>query len=139
MTNSILCDKPAGVARQRYNRRVFWLTGAYAVLVIGLALLLKAAHPPVWVRYLMGLASAAPAVGTIVALGAYLAEEPDEFRRKLLAEAMLWGTGATMVVTTVWGFVEMFAEAPHLMLALIFPFFSVAMGAAQAILTRRYR
>lgn len=135
----ILCADNTGVARRRYNRRIFWLTGLYAVLVIGWALVMKATHPPAAVRYLMALVSSAPAVGTIVALGLYLAEEPDEFRRKLLAEAMLWGVGVIMVLTTVWGFVEMFADGPHLLLALIFPIFMVAQAIAYALLQRRYR
>jgi hypothetical protein len=135
----LICNTPAGAARRRYNRRVFWLTGLYAVLVIGWALVMKATHPPAPVRYLMAVVSAGPAVGTIVALGLYLAEEADEFRRRLLAEAMLWGLGLVMVLTTVWGFVEMFADGPRLLLVLIFPIFSVAMGVAQALLHRRYR
>lgn len=140
MADEILsCDRPAGAARRRYNRRVFWLTGLYAVLVLGWALVMKATHPPLLVRYVMALVSAAPAVGTIVALGLYLAEEADEFRRRLLAEAMLWAVGAVMVLTTVWGFVEMFADGPHLLLALIFPIFSMAQGIAYALLQRRYR
>jgi hypothetical protein len=135
----LLCGDNSRVARRRYNRRVIWLTALYAVLVIGWALTMKATHPPAPVRYVMALVSAAPAVGTIIALGLYLAEEPDEFRRKLLAEAMLWGVGAIMVLTTVWGFVEMFADGPHLLLALIFPIFMVAQAIAYAWLQRRYR
>lgn len=135
----LLCGDNTGVARRRYNRRVFWLTGLYAVLVIGWALVMKATHPPAVVRYVMALVSSAPAVGTIIALGLYLAEEPDEFRRRLLAEAMLWGVGVIMVLTTVWGFVEMFADGPHLLLALIFPIFMVAQAIAYALLQRRYR
>jgi hypothetical protein len=133
------CDETTGVARRRYNRRVFWLTGVYGVLVIGLALVLKATDPVQPIRYAMGLVSAVPAVATIVALGLYLAEEPDEFRRRLLVEAVVWAMGAVMLLTTVWGFVELFADAPHLLLALVFPIFSVAMAIAHHLLRRRYR
>jgi hypothetical protein len=136
---TLLCDETTGSARRRYNRRVLWLTALYGVLVIGFALILKATHPVTPIRYAMGLVSAAPAVGTIVALGVYLAEEPDEFRRRLLVEAVVWGMGVVMVLTTVWGFVEIFADAPRLLLALIFPIFSVAMAIAHHLLRRRYR
>lgn len=135
----ILCGDNTGVARRRYNRRIFWLTGLYAVMVIGWALVLKATHPPMPVRYVMAVVTAAPAVGTIIALAVYVAEEPDEFRRRLLVEGMLWGLGAVMVLTTVWGFVEMFADAPRLLLVLIFPIFMVAQAIAHALLHRRYR
>jgi hypothetical protein len=135
---SLLCDD-AGAARRRYNRRIMWLVAVYVLLVMSMAWVLRTTQPPTALRYLMAVASAAPAVGMIVALGAYLAEEADEFRRQLLVQAMLWAVGGTLTATTVWGFVEAFADAPRLMLALVFPIFCVIMGVAHHVLRQRYR
>jgi hypothetical protein len=140
MSEQILpCDEFSGLARRRYNRRVIGLTAAYAVLVIGMAVVLKATEPAPALRYVIALVAAAPAVGMIAALGAYIGEEPDEFRRSLLVQAMLWGLGFTLAATTVWGFAELFADAPRLLLALVFPIFMVAMSLAHHLLRRRYR
>ena len=43
-----------------------------------------------------------------------LREEGDEFVRNILVESMLWGVGLTLSIMTVWGFLEIYAEAPKL-------------------------
>jgi hypothetical protein len=68
-----------------------------------------------------------------------VATEPDEFARSLMVQSMLWGLGVTLSVTTVWGFMENFAAAPHLDLYLVFPLFMIAFGLAQPLVRARYR
>lgn len=61
----------------------------------------------------------------------------DEFQRKLFMEAVLWSTAATLALTTLWGCLETFTNAPHIPILAIFPIFIVIMGIARVTLFRR--
>ena len=47
-------------------------------------------------------------------LGRFLAAEKDEFQRNVLIQCLLGGIGGTLTTTTIWGYLEDFAHAPHL-------------------------
>jgi len=47
------------------------------------------------------------------ALGRYLVEEKDEFRRMLLVREILISTGITMTVVTIWGFLAEYRIVPY--------------------------
>jgi hypothetical protein len=80
-----------------------------------------------------------PIVGSLVATGAYLNEEKDEFQRNLYLQAILGGIAATLALTTVWGYLEDFAQAPHLRLAWVYPLFWIFVLAAFPVVWLRYR
>jgi hypothetical protein len=126
-------------ARRRFQLRFFVLMAAYFVLLFAVDFLLKSYSLPAPLKVVAALAPAAPMVGVIVALGVYLTEEADEFRRVQLVQAMLWGIGLTLAVTTVWGFLESFAGAPRLALTAVFPIFCLGMAAAHLLIRRWYR
>jgi len=69
----------------------------------------------------------------------YLAEEKDEFQRTVLVQSMLWGIGATLAVTSVWGLLENFVSVPHLDLFLVYPLFWAIVGMSAPVLKARYR
>ena len=125
-------------AMKRYNRRVWPLMAAYAV-VLAAAIWLFETHPITGpLKY---AAAAAPALllsANLVLLGVYLVEEADEFQRLLMAMAMLVAIGATLSFATVWGFLEGLAGAPHLALWWAYAFFAVVMGAARAVIGWRF-
>lgn len=126
-------------AMRRYQRRTFSLMAIYVVIVLSVALLMKHAIPPgVW-RYVAAIVPALPLLGVIAAIGLYLREETDEFRRNLYAQSMLWGLALVLVVTTVWGFLETLAGAPHIPAWWVFPIYCVAQDAARHLIARRYR
>jgi len=52
---------------------------------------------------------------------------------------MIWGIGATLSLTTAWGFLEVFKLVPHIELYLVFPLFCALTGVASGILKARYR
>jgi hypothetical protein len=89
-------------------------------------------------RYLIALLPSIPLAGVIALVAQAISTETDEFQRAIWAEAVLWGTGATMVATTVWGFLEM-AGAPHVPLYWVFPFLTGATLVAIVALRRRYQ
>jgi hypothetical protein len=78
-------------------------------------------------------------IGFIVNFGMYLAEEKDEFERTVLSQAMLWGVGATMIVTSFWGVMELFDKVRHLNPLYFVPLFCLFMSAARILIRRRYR
>ena len=78
---------------------------------------------------------------SLVIVARYLGEEKDEFRRDLQVQAMLCAMGATLAVTSVWGFLELFlANIPHFQLYLVFPMFWLFVGISAVLLMQlRYR
>ena len=89
--------------------------------------------------YLIALAPSVGVLGAIASVGFYLAEETDEFARANLTQSLLWATAGTLSVATVWGFLETFGKAPHVLAWVAVPMFAVFMGLAQAVIARRYR
>ncbi len=100
-------------AFKRYQVRVIGASLLYAVALCGAVWLFKHQPPTGALRYVVAAAPAVPLVGIIVAMGLFLREEDDEFQRRLMVEQMLWSTGATLTVATVWGFLENFGLTPH--------------------------
>jgi hypothetical protein len=126
-------------AVRRYYLRFGIAMGLYAVALAAAIELLRVVPAGSPGRYGLAVAPALPLVGVIVAIGRYLVEEADEFRRMLLVQSMLCGLAAILTITTVWGFLELFAGAPRLQLFLVFPIFCAGMGVSQPFLFRRYR
>ena len=126
-------------AQSRYVVRMF----VAAVLCIVFSSL-AAAGFKVWhlkgvVAWVVAAVSALPIVATLAVTGAYLSEEKDEFQRNLYIESLLGGIAATLAVTTIWGFLEDFVQAPHLRLVWIFPMFWIFVTAAFPVIRLRYR
>ncbi len=89
--------------------------------------------------YLVAVLPALPIIGALVGTGAYLNEEKDEFQRNLLVQSLLGGIGVTLAATTVWGYLEDFARAPHLNLIWVYPLFWLFVAASIPFVIRRYR
>ena len=126
------------VAAQRYARRI-WPTMLSYVALLAIAIwALESQAVGGAARYAIALLPAIPLVGVIALVAQAISTETDEFQRAIWAEAVLWGTGTTMVATTVWGFLEM-AGAPHVPLYWVFPFLTGATLVAMVGLRRRYQ
>jgi hypothetical protein len=126
------------VAAQRYARRIWPTMVSYVVLLLIAIWALKSQVVDGAPRYAIALLPAIPLVGVIALVAQAISTEDDEFQRAIWAEAVLWGTGTTMVATTVWGFLEM-AGAPHAPLYWVFPFLTGATLVAMVGLRRRYQ
>lgn len=113
------------VAR-KYHIRTALFMGGY--LTVNLAAILGAFDnmkaPGTWA---FSLVVAAPVVGQIWALLAWM-RDSDEFVRALAAKRFIAAAGLAMAIASAWGFMELYAEAPHLSPALIFPLFWAAFG-----------
>ena len=130
---------PNNPAAKRYAARFAPTMAVYVIAIIAAALVFKH-HPPHGVlAYLLAVLPAIPIIGMIVIVGLYLKEETDEFQRTVLIQSMLWAVGATLAVTTVWGFLELFSLAPHFDTYLAFPLFWFCVGVTTPFLKRKYR
>lgn len=126
-------------AMRRYQLRFWPMIAVYAVLLLAAARLIK--HGPdigAW-RYAAALVPALPLAAIIISIGLYVREEADEFRRATYVHSMLWGLGVILMLTTVWGFLELLTDAPHLAPWWIFPIYCVAQDAAHHLIRRWYR
>ena len=52
---------------------------------------------------------------------------------------MLWGIGATLAATSVWGFLENFVAVRHMEPFLVYPMFCFFVGIFTPMLKARYR
>jgi hypothetical protein len=126
-------------AAARFRRRQFLAMIVYVALLftaIGVHLRLPGPGP---LLYIAAVLPGLPLIGLIAAMGLYLREETDEFERTVQVESALWATGAVLAITSIWGFMEMFALAPHVDSWVVFPAWSVLLGLSGALIRRRYR
>lgn len=128
-----------GPAMRRYRRRLAVALVSYFVVLMGSIYLLqgvKLSGPLLW---LVAAAPALPILGVLAVMGLYLKEEPDEFERAVHVEAMVWGLGVVLAVTTVWGFLSNASVVPAPPLFLVFPLFCLAWGLSQPLIRGRYQ
>ena len=86
-----------------------------------------------------GISATIPAGRSLAIVGLYIAEESDDFERSIIVQSMLWGLGGALSVSTIWGSLEDFANAPHIFTFYVFLFFWIFMGISQPFIRRRYR
>jgi len=131
--------KTTSPAVRRYKRRIFVATAAYLVTLVSTALIIKHLHPAHAVAVVLAIIPAIPIAATIAIIGLYLKEEKDEFQRELLVQALLWATAFTLVTTSTWGLLELYAEAAPLTSFYVFILFWFFCGMAMIPLRLRYR
>ncbi len=119
-------------AAARYMRRFIPLMAAYTIIVLGVSFWFREGGPEGWLRYPVAVLPALPIVGVIAAMGAFIAEQKDEYQRMVMVRQCLFAIGFTLVVTTIWGFLENYELAPHLPAYSTFMLFCVGLlpGAA---------
>jgi peptidoglycan/LPS O-acetylase OafA/YrhL len=76
-------------------------------------------------------------VAMLIAAAVGLARQRDEFQRKLLTQAMIWGTGGMLAITTVWGLLEVHTSIPRMDVLVNFPIFIAITAIAKVTLFRR--
>ena len=133
-----LQNETAKRARRRYARDIAVSMGAYLILVIGAALLMRFVETPQWLRVMLSLAPVAPALMMLRAYLTHLAAL-DEFQRRLQTDALLIAAGVTVFGSFAYGFLEEWAGLPHVSMLWIFPIFSFVFGIAHVIIRSRYK
>lgn len=110
----------------------------YIALVFGAAFVIRNLDAPQWSRIVLALVPTAPALMMLRAYLTYL-NALDEFQRRLQTDAMLLAAGVTVFSTFAYGFLEEWAELPHVPLLWVFPLFLMVFGIAHIIIRHRYK
>lgn len=95
-------------------------------------------HPTGVLAYLLAALPALPIIGMMVTYGLYVAELRDELVRTVVKRSILWSIVATLSVTTIWGFLELFVHIPPLQPLLVGPLFGFFFGIFYYLVNRRY-
>jgi hypothetical protein len=100
-------------AERRYNRGAIAASIVYAVTLIGEQYALRYGHLAPAAKYALAALPALSVIAIFVLVGRYLVEEQDEYLRTRMIRQILWATGITLAITTMWGFMED-AGLPHI-------------------------
>jgi len=100
-------------ASKRYNGRVIWLSLLYAGFLLIAVYGFKHSLVPDTLKYVIAILPALPIIGIFAALGRYLVEEGDEYLRILMVRQILWASGLTLSIATIWGFLDNFGLVGH--------------------------
>ena len=126
-------------ARRLYLWRIFGTLAMYASLLFFVAWEFVHFRPAGALAYALAILPAIPIVGVLIAHDFYLAEEKDAFLRSISVQSMLWSLGGTLAATTAWGFLEEFAQVPHVQLVLVFPLYCLFWAISAQLVLLRYR
>jgi hypothetical protein len=137
--NLVMQCYPVTKAGRRYIYRLFPTMVLYIAFLYIAQWTFHHHHPTGLVVYLLAVLPALPLVATLAIVGLYIAEESDEFERSIIVQSMLWGLGGALSVSTIWGFLEDFANAPHISSFYVYIFFWIFMGLSQPFIRMRYR
>jgi hypothetical protein len=132
------CEFSSKEAARQYRRDVAISGAIYMALVFGGALAISNLDPPPWAVIVLSLLPVAPA---LMMLRAYLAftRSMDEFQRRLQSEALLIASAVVVFGSFAYGFLEEWADFPHIPLLWVFPVFCGAWGVAHLVISRRYK
>jgi hypothetical protein len=126
-------------AHYRYVVRM-WVAAAFCILfAFASAFAFRFGHVHGVLAYAMAVLPSIPIVAALIWTGMYLDEEKDEFQRNLLIQCLLAGMGATLALTTIWGYLENFGQAPHMPLTFVYAIFWVATAVSNPVIRLRYR
>jgi putative oxidoreductase len=79
-------------------------------------------------KYIFALGVSTPIICQIWAM-LMLIRTSDEFVSAILAQQFILAAGLTMAVASLWGFAELYANAPHISAAMVYPLFWAVFGA----------
>lgn len=119
-------------ALRRYSRRMIVISFLYVATLMGAIWLSKIGSYPTPIHVAIAIAPSLPIAAMVWAMGRLLVEEQDEYLRSRHIHHALAATGFTLVVATVWGFLEQFQLAPHIPAYWVFPAWAIGLGLSQA-------
>jgi hypothetical protein len=125
-------------ARRRYTRDMAISAVLYVGLVFAAAFAIRNLALPQWALIVLSLLPVAPA---LLMLSAYLiyTRAMDEFQRRLQSEALIVATGIILFASFAYGFLEEWADFPHVPLIWVFPAFSFVFGFTHIVIRARYK
>lgn len=123
---------------RRYNREMLTAVGIYTVFIVAGAYVVGHMNPPRWVII---AASLAPLLPALLMLRAYttLLNRIDEFQRRIQTDAILIAAAIVGFGSFAYGFLEEWADFPHLPLIWVLPALIGTWGLAACIVRMRYK
>lgn len=118
---------PASRPQRTYVISVTAWMSLYAVLVFAVPMAREAGLLPGPTIYAAALLPSIPVAGVMWAALRLMARS-DEFVRALLAKRFVIASGIAYVLCAAWGFLETYANAPHVPSWMVFPVFWGAFG-----------
>ena len=137
-----MTDRIKNPARYRMEDRVLFIGMPLIVANITMAFWgfgYRHLHPTGVLACFLAVVFALPCLAFIAIFGFYLKEEQDEFQRDLWVQALVWGIGATVTITSFWGTLVEFEVVKGLKLMFVFPLFMLITCVARLVLRLRYR
>lgn len=122
------------LAEKRYLARFLPCMIAYMAIIAFERILFRDAHPEGLLAYGMAIAPALAIVGVIISMSLYLVDETDEYLRVQHAKSVIVATGLTLSIATVWGFLEDYGLAPHVLAYWAFIVFMGMLGLARCLI-----
>lgn len=101
-------------AYSAYLRRFFPTMALYVLLVLGVPFAIRATGAQGPLLWALAIAPGLPIAAVFWIIGRLLVELDDEYLRMLEVRKALVATGFAMSLASVWGFLEVYAHAPHL-------------------------
>lgn len=136
MFDSCKTNNPAA---WRFTLRFIVLSLLYGLFSVLSAAGLLLWHPTGIVIWLLAVLPAIPIAMAVLVTGRYMNEEKDDFQRAVLVQALLGGIGATLVITTVWGFLENYAHFHRLDILFLWPIYLSFVAVSYYIVKAKYR
>ena len=136
MTSLFCTGNPA---QRRYAIRMWVAAGLCILFAVVAAFSFRFGHPHGVLAYSLAVLPALPIIGALIWTGVYLDEEKDEFQRNVLIQSLLGGMGATLALTTVWGYLEDFARVRHMDLVYVYAIFWFFSAISYPVVRARYR
>ena len=126
-------------AMRRYGRRLALNMIAYFAVLMAATMLYRRGLTEGPLGYVIAVAPALPIIGVFVIIARFLAEETDEFIRKIVLSSLVWSGALTLCEATVWGFLETFGKAPHVWMWAAPVAFFAQLGITMPLAGRKYR
>lgn len=137
----MVCEPVSEATRQanrRYRRDMAIAAALYVAAVFAAAFAIRNLSPPYPAVVLLAVLPVAPA---LLMLRAYLvySRSLDELQRRIQSEALIVAAGVVTFSSFAYGFLEEWADFPHIALLWVFPAYSVVFGIAHILIRRRYK
>lgn len=124
-------------AARRYNGRFLLSMGGYAVVLTGATWIMRQGTPTAPLIALLTVASTLPIAGALIATGAYLLHETDEYLRRRIVAAMLMSFGVILCLASALGFLQQRGVIGGVELLWAFPLWCLLWAVAQCVLMLR--
>lgn len=124
-------ETQAQIRKQYY--REFWLSMlAFGIVTFAVAFYVKLGKPTGALLYILAPLPSIPIAFNFFAVQRYI-NNCDEYLRAAITRVLVMSIGVTLFLTTFWGYLESFANAPHFLPSLVYAVFWGSYGIIVAL------